>query len=69
MLKDEIDTIPIIGVNDDVVTSDRKPTQIMSMFFTILHKAVGKLSELAVEEAPKDGKMYARKDGQWVEIV
>ncbi|MGZ7274504.1 hypothetical protein ACXWPL_09730, partial [Streptococcus pyogenes] len=22
-----------------------------------------------VEEAPKDGKVYGRKDGEWVEIV
>lgn len=68
MLRDEIDTIPIIGVNDDLVTDEKKPTQIMSMFFTIVHHAIDKLSKLAVEEAPKDGKMYARKDGQWVQI-
>ena len=25
-------------------------------------------SENSIEEAPKDGKIYARQDGKWVEI-
>lgn len=28
-----------------------------------------KSAQNLIEEAPKDGKMYARKDGAWVEIV
>lgn len=32
----------------------------------VLDRNVG--SESTFEDAPQDGKMYARKDGEWVEI-
>ena len=62
------ETIPVITINDELVDKDRKPTMIMTMFFTIVTKAIKELFKVKIDDAPDDGKLYARKGGQWVEI-
>lgn len=32
-------------------------------------KQLNKLLMMIIKDAPKDGKTYGRKDGEWVEIV
>ena len=56
--------IPIISVNDEVVDKENKPTRILMIYFnTVINALLNK-----IDEAPQDGKTYARKDGKWIEI-
>jgi len=57
--------IPVIGVNDEIVDRERRPTRLLTMYFhTILKALLNK-----IDEAPEDGKKYVRQNGTWVEII
>ena len=58
-------SIPIIDIDEEIVDSFGRPTPVMTLFFHAIIKSLLR----TVDEAPIDGKKYARKDGGWVEII
>ncbi len=64
-MSNDNNSIPVITVHEKIVDVDRRPTQTMSVYFHTVLKAI--LSK--IEDAPSDGKLYGRKDGEWIEIV
>tara|TARA_R110002020_G_scaffold443117_1_gene654335 strand:- start:43 stop:978 length:936 start_codon:yes stop_codon:yes gene_type:complete len=61
-----------LGTATDTVPDNRNLAKSTENVFKIYHEAnkpeVGDVAN-AVEEAPQDGKFYARKDGVWVEVT
>jgi hypothetical protein len=65
-MADNKESIPVIGINDQIVEEDRVPTFLMINYF---NRIVHLLKQIIPDDAPKDGKLYGRRNGQWIEII